>query len=41
MGPAEAIKVRSGAGCAAGILAGTLKGIETTCGDGCGETDKD
>lgn len=30
--PFDAITVRSGVGCAAGIIAGTLKGTEPTCG---------
>ena len=30
--PAEAISVNSGVGCAAGIIAGALRGTEPTCG---------
>lgn len=33
--PVNAIEVNSGVGCAAGIIAGILKGTEPTCG--CGE----
>lgn len=33
--PADAIEVRSGVGCAAGIIQGTLAGTEPTCGDSC------
>ncbi len=32
--PEEAISVRSGVGCAAGILNGALRGTEPTCGCG-------
>lgn len=34
--PKQAISVRSGVGCAAGILNGIMKGTEATCG--CGES---
>jgi ferredoxin len=36
--PVEAIKVVSGVGCAAGIIAGALNGTEPTCG--CGKDGK-
>ena len=37
---AGAISVRSGVGCAAGILAGALRGTEPTCEEDCCESDK-
>jgi len=36
--PVNAISVKSGVGCAAGILAGIFMGTDATCGDGCGAT---
>jgi NAD-dependent dihydropyrimidine dehydrogenase PreA subunit len=37
--PTEALSVRAGVGCAAGIIYGTLKGTEPTCGcDGPGQS---
>lgn len=38
--PVDAIKVRSGVGCASGIINGLLRGTEPTCdcGDGSGKT---
>lgn len=32
--PEEALSVRAGVGCAAGILQGALRGTDPTCGDG-------
>ncbi|HOF32585.1 MAG TPA: mercury methylation ferredoxin HgcB [Spirochaetota bacterium] len=32
----EAVKVRSGVGCAAALLYGMIKGTEPTCGSSCG-----